>query len=203
MVRNEHRHRRSKTRGIAASWRESRSRNDCQGQFPGVNSRSPMPSCRTDHQRVSLQRHVDRSQRLEDPADSCTEPSVRLQRSVCRHTGRPGRRTLHCEAARRKTQVIVSDVASDTRWNTYGWRTAALAHGLKACWSTTILASDGLVLGTFAIYWHEPCSQLNAIKRLSSRLRISRRLRLSVSATRQRSKRVSNAFVGSSTPFLG
>src|SRR5580692_1510516 len=60
------------------------------------------------------------------------------------------------EAARRKTQVIVSDVASDTRWSTYGWRAAALAHGLKACWSTTILAPNGLVLGTFAIYWREP-----------------------------------------------
>jgi formate hydrogenlyase transcriptional activator len=62
------------------------------------------------------------------------------------------------EAARRKTQVIVSDVASDKQWDTYGWRTAALAHGLKACWSTTILASNGLVLGTFAIYWREPRS---------------------------------------------
>src|ERR1700736_5463848 len=62
------------------------------------------------------------------------------------------------EAARRKTQVIVSDVASDTRWDTYGWRTAALTHGLKACWSTIILASNGLVLGTFAIYWREPRS---------------------------------------------
>src|SRR6202140_5241282 len=60
------------------------------------------------------------------------------------------------EAARRKTQVIVSDVASDTQWDTYGWRTAALAHGLRACWSTTILAPNGLVLGTFAIYWREP-----------------------------------------------
>jgi formate hydrogenlyase transcriptional activator len=60
------------------------------------------------------------------------------------------------EAARRKTQVIVSDVASDTRWDTYGWRTAVLAHGLRACWSTTILAPNGLVLGTFAIYWREP-----------------------------------------------
>jgi formate hydrogenlyase transcriptional activator len=60
------------------------------------------------------------------------------------------------EAARRKTQVIVSDVASETRWDTYGWRTSALAHGLKACWSTVILASNGLVLGTFAIYWREP-----------------------------------------------
>src|SRR6266853_1507445 len=62
------------------------------------------------------------------------------------------------EAACRKTQVVVSDVASDTRWDTYGWRTAALTHGLKACWSTTILASNGLVLGTFAIYWREPRS---------------------------------------------
>src|SRR5258708_7850390 len=61
------------------------------------------------------------------------------------------------QAARRKTQVIVSDVSSDTQWD-YRWRTAALAHGLKACWSTTILASSGLVLGTFAIYWREPCS---------------------------------------------
>jgi PAS domain S-box-containing protein len=62
------------------------------------------------------------------------------------------------EAARRKTQVIVPDVASDTQWDTYGWRTAALTHGLKACWSTTILASNGLVSGTFAIYWREPRS---------------------------------------------
>jgi PAS domain S-box-containing protein len=59
-------------------------------------------------------------------------------------------------AAHHKTQMIVSDVGSDTRWDTYGWRTAALTHGLKACWSTTILDPNGLVLGTFAIYWHEP-----------------------------------------------
>jgi PAS domain S-box-containing protein len=46
--------------------------------------------------------------------------------------------------------------ASDTQWDKYGWRSAALKHGLRACWSTTILASNGLVLGTFAIYWREP-----------------------------------------------
>jgi PAS domain S-box-containing protein len=62
------------------------------------------------------------------------------------------------EAALRKSQVIVSDVASDAQWDKFGWRTVALAHGLKACWSTTILASNGLVLGTFAIYWREPRS---------------------------------------------
>jgi len=62
------------------------------------------------------------------------------------------------KAARGKTQVIVSDVTSDTQWDTYGWRTAALRHGLKACWSTSIVASNGLVLGNFAIYWREPRS---------------------------------------------
>src|ERR1700676_5337802 len=62
------------------------------------------------------------------------------------------------EAARHKTQVIVSDLDSETQWDTYGWSTSAFAHGLKACWSTTILASNGLVLGTFAIYWREPRS---------------------------------------------
>ena len=62
------------------------------------------------------------------------------------------------EAARRKTQVIVRDIAADARWDTYGWRMDALTHGLRACWSTTILASNGLVLGAFAIYWREPRS---------------------------------------------
>jgi formate hydrogenlyase transcriptional activator len=60
------------------------------------------------------------------------------------------------EAALRKTQVVVPDVTSETQRDTYGWRTAALAHGLGACWSTPILASNDLVLGTFAIYWREP-----------------------------------------------
>jgi formate hydrogenlyase transcriptional activator len=60
------------------------------------------------------------------------------------------------EAARQQRQVIVSDIASDTQWDKYGWRTAALMHGLRACWSTTILSANGLILGTFAIYWREP-----------------------------------------------
>jgi len=68
-------------------------------------------------------------------------------------------------AARRKTQVIVSDVASDTQWD-YGWRTSALAHGLRACWSTTILASHGFVSGTFAIYWREPRSPTECDQRV-------------------------------------
>ena len=59
-------------------------------------------------------------------------------------------------AAFLKEQVIAADVASDTRWDTYEWRTLAMAHGLRACWSTPIRSSDETVLGTFAIYSREP-----------------------------------------------
>jgi formate hydrogenlyase transcriptional activator len=59
-------------------------------------------------------------------------------------------------AACLKEQVIAADVASDTRWDTYEWRALAMAHGLRACWSTPIVSSDDTVLGTFAIYSREP-----------------------------------------------
>ena len=61
-------------------------------------------------------------------------------------------------AACLKAQVIAADVASDTRWDTYEWRALAMAHGLRACWSTPIVSSDEKVLGTFAIYSREPGS---------------------------------------------
>ena len=59
-------------------------------------------------------------------------------------------------AAYRKEPVIVSDIATNVLWVDY--RDLALAHGLRACWSTPILSSDGRVLGTFAIYFREPRS---------------------------------------------
>jgi PAS domain S-box-containing protein len=57
-------------------------------------------------------------------------------------------------AAYRAEPVIVSDIATDPLWADF--RTLALAHGLRACWSTPILSSEGRVLGTFAIYYREP-----------------------------------------------
>ena len=59
-------------------------------------------------------------------------------------------------AACLKAQVLAGDVASDTRWDKSGWRELAMAHGLRACWSTPILSSNDTVLGTFAIYSREP-----------------------------------------------
>ncbi|MBV9928049.1 MAG: PAS domain-containing protein [Acidobacteria bacterium] len=55
-----------------------------------------------------------------------------------------------------KEQVIVADVASDLQWDAYGWRPLALSYGLRACWSTPILSSENVVLGTFALYSREP-----------------------------------------------
>jgi two-component system, cell cycle sensor histidine kinase and response regulator CckA len=54
----------------------------------------------------------------------------------------------------RKQPVVVSDTQTDPLWA--GCRELALAHGLRACWSTPIPAQDGSMLATFAIYYREP-----------------------------------------------
>jgi PAS domain S-box-containing protein len=59
-------------------------------------------------------------------------------------------------AAYRAEAVIVSDIATDPLWTDY--RDLALAHGLRACWSTPILSPEGSVLGAFATYYREPRS---------------------------------------------
>ena len=61
-------------------------------------------------------------------------------------------------AASLKTPVIVSDVATDVRFDASGWRALALAHDLRSCWSTPILSLQGTVLGTFALYRREPAT---------------------------------------------
>ncbi|HYL26018.1 MAG TPA: ATP-binding protein, partial [Burkholderiales bacterium] len=57
-------------------------------------------------------------------------------------------------AAYRGEPVIVRDIANDPLWADF--RELALAHGLRACWSTPVRSSQGKVLGTFAIYYREP-----------------------------------------------
>jgi signal transduction histidine kinase/ActR/RegA family two-component response regulator len=59
-------------------------------------------------------------------------------------------------AAYRGEPVVVRDIANDPLWADF--RELALAHGLRACWSTPIRSSQGKVLGTFAIYYREPCN---------------------------------------------
>ncbi|MBD8874386.1 EAL domain-containing protein [Rhodanobacter sp. DHB23] len=51
-------------------------------------------------------------------------------------------------------RVVVVDIATHPYWTDY--RELAMAHGLRACWSTVIPGSHGEVLGTFAVYYREP-----------------------------------------------
>ena len=53
----------------------------------------------------------------------------------------------------RRERVVVADIARHRFWTDY--RDAALAHGLRACWSTPVLGSYEQVLGTFAVYYRE------------------------------------------------
>jgi PAS domain S-box-containing protein len=59
-------------------------------------------------------------------------------------------------AAYRAEQVIVADIAVDPLWADF--RDLALAHSLRACWSTPIFSSEGKVIGTFAMYYRDPRS---------------------------------------------
>ncbi|MFC4149584.1 GAF domain-containing protein [Micromonospora mangrovi] len=57
-------------------------------------------------------------------------------------------------AAHRREPVIVTDIATDPFWDDF--RGLAERAGVAACWSTPILARDGGLLGTFAMYHRTP-----------------------------------------------
>ncbi len=57
-------------------------------------------------------------------------------------------------AAYERRQVIVQDILQDQRWNNFAVRFAPI--GLRSCYSTPILSSDGSVLGTFALQTRTP-----------------------------------------------
>jgi PAS domain S-box-containing protein len=57
-------------------------------------------------------------------------------------------------AAFRKETVVVSDIATEPLWDTY--RELALAHGLRACWSSPVLDGRGDVIATVALYRRTP-----------------------------------------------
>lgn len=56
-------------------------------------------------------------------------------------------------SAFRKQTVISSSITNDPLCASY--RTLCQHHGLQACWSTPIIASDGRVLGVFGVYYKE------------------------------------------------
>ena len=56
-------------------------------------------------------------------------------------------------AAYLRQPVFVADILSDPKWAQY--RDVALQSGLRAAWSSPIMAHDGKVLGTFCMYYRE------------------------------------------------
>jgi diguanylate cyclase (GGDEF)-like protein/PAS domain S-box-containing protein len=82
---------------------------------------------------------------------------------------------------------LATDLDTDPRWQPF--KTRPLEVGLRACWSTPIMAKDGRVIGTFAFYfrecrapsrWHQrivdACVDLSAlaIERKEARAQIAR-----------------------------
>lgn len=76
-------------------------------------------------------------------------------------------------AAFLKRQVIVSDIDTDPRWDTY--RHLALPHNLRACWSHPVIVGDEVV-ATFAIYYDRISvpgeDELKVIERVASILKV-------------------------------
>lgn len=89
-------------------------------------------------------------------------------------------------AAYRGEQVIVSDIATDPLWADF--RDLALAHSLRACWSTPVFSSEGRVIGTFAMYCREPRSpsprEQDTIKHITHLAGIAVQRKLAESALR-------------------
>jgi C4-dicarboxylate-specific signal transduction histidine kinase len=56
----------------------------------------------------------------------------------------------------RREPIVVTDILQDPLWKQF--RSAAEPYGLRACWSTPILAHSGKALGSFAMYYREPRS---------------------------------------------
>jgi len=53
-----------------------------------------------------------------------------------------------------KKRVIVEDINTHPYWSQY--KELALKAGVQACWSEPIIGADGVVLGTFAMYYRAP-----------------------------------------------
>jgi PAS domain S-box-containing protein len=60
----------------------------------------------------------------------------------------------------RREPVFVADIATDPRW--VDFRELALKHDLRACWSLPITSVGGEILGTFAMYHHQPRAPIAA-----------------------------------------
>ncbi len=66
-------------------------------------------------------------------------------------------------AAHIRDFVVCADIATDPHWA--GYHGLAAEHGLRACWSYPVIASDGRLLGAFGTYFREPGEPTRAERR--------------------------------------
>ncbi len=84
----------------------------------------------------------------------CIAPSMPRSFSIALEGAEIGPGVGSCgTAAYRREPVFVADISRDLLWVNY--KHLVEPHGLRACWSSPIIATDGRVLGTFAVYYRE------------------------------------------------
>lgn len=94
-----------------------------------------------------------------DPGD-CTLSLLPSERFSARFTERLQRvpvgpnNASFGSAAHGHCLAVTEDIARDPRWDAF--REAALAEGVRACWSSPVLSPDGELLGTFGTYYRAP-----------------------------------------------
>ena len=92
-------------------------------------------------------------------------------------------------AALTKSQVVVTDIEVDPRFQSATIRPLLRAHGLRSHWSTPIFSRNGEVLGTFAIFQDHPSSpsqlQLDLIAQVAHIASIAIERALSEAALKQ------------------
>ncbi len=74
----------------------------------------------------------------------------------------PDTASFGCAAFQREL-VVTEDIASDPHWAPFC--KAAQQEGLRACWSSPVMTTDGELLGTFGTYYREPCTPSETSKR--------------------------------------
>ncbi|MDM9621987.1 EAL domain-containing protein [Rhizobium sp. S96] len=84
----------------------------------------------------------------------CVGPSLPMSYSIALDNLEIGPAVGSCgSAAFLGEAVIVDDIEHDPRWAEF--KTLALPHSLRACYSNPIFGSKGKILGTFALYFRD------------------------------------------------
>ena len=117
---------------------------------------------------------------------------------------RIGPRVGSCgSAAYKREPVFATDIASDPHWADYV--ELAATFGLGSCCSTPVFSSDGILLGTVAMYYrrpHEPSGHDRELIRMATHLagivieraRAVEQLRVAKVAAEQRAQEITNAY---------